>query len=779
MNARVHRGSAALVLTFTAAIFAHAQQALPTPHAAYVYPAGGQKGTTFTITVGGQFLAGARAAYISGSGVNAQVVEVQLPLNPMQLNAARDELQKLVQSHGGAPGAPSAQRQPRPNAQQQRPDPDNSASPVPAITPWTPADLQRAAELREKIAQTMRRQQSPALSQTVVLRVTIAADAARGARELRLLTNAGLTNPVVFCVDQLPEVSRRFQSVPLALAVGGGLTVREQGIRPLKTEAPQRLELPAIINGQMMPAAADRYVFHARKGQHIVIAAMTRALIPYISDAVPGWFQAKLTLTGPDGHELASADHFRFSQDAVIEQDIAADGDYTLELHDAIFRGREDFVYRVAIGELPYVTGVFPLGSREGAKTKVEIGGWNLKSSRFDVRQKDPSIHLLPDAAANAVPFATDTLPEKIEAAPATSAKGAKRLKLPIIINSRIARPGDLAVFRIDGKAGEEIVAEVIARRLGSPLDSVLTLTDAAGKQLAENDDFEDPAAALVTHQADSRLQVRLPAKGPYFLHIRDAQQNGGPEFAYRLRISHPMPDFELRMVPSSINLRPGMSVPATVHVLRRDGFTGEVSLRLKDAPDGLVLKGGEIPAGVNSVRVTLTAPSQAISAPHPLSVEGEASIGGRAVRHVAAPADDMEQAFAWHHLVPAKEGYVMVFGGGRRNALWGVKDGRIRLAAGGTAEVKVSVPPAQLTSQVQFALDDPPEGVSIGSISREGGAFAVQLRADSKAKPGQGNLIINASAARPADAANARPAANRAVPLGTLPAIPYQIVQR
>jgi hypothetical protein len=31
---------------------------------------------------------------------------------------------------------------------------------------------------------------------------------------------------------------------------------------------------------------------------------------------------------------------------------------------DALYRGREDFVYRIAIGELPFVTDIFPLGGR-------------------------------------------------------------------------------------------------------------------------------------------------------------------------------------------------------------------------------------------------------------------------------------------------------------------------------------------------------------------------------------------------------------------------------
>ena len=34
-------------------------------------------------------------------------------------------------------------------------------------------------------------------------------------------------------------------------------------------------------------------------------------------------------------------------------------------------------------------------------------------------------------------------------------------------------KPGDVDVFRIEGKAGDEIVVEVLARQLGSPLDSL------------------------------------------------------------------------------------------------------------------------------------------------------------------------------------------------------------------------------------------------------------------------------------------------------------------
>ncbi|MHC4398436.1 MAG: hypothetical protein ACYTG0_02015, partial [Planctomycetota bacterium] len=46
---------------------------------------------------------------------------------------------------------------------------------------------------------------TPAIAETVTVRVTIAADAKPGPRELRLETPAGLSNPLVFHVGQMPE----------------------------------------------------------------------------------------------------------------------------------------------------------------------------------------------------------------------------------------------------------------------------------------------------------------------------------------------------------------------------------------------------------------------------------------------------------------------------------------------------------------------------------------------------------------------------------------------
>jgi hypothetical protein len=768
---RKHLIATAAFLLVSAARLAGQQ---PAPHIAYVYPAGGQPGTTFEVTVGGEHLEGTHTAYISGPGVEIYVVDFEHPLSGQQLSQLREQLQNLEQKHAAARKG---------NADAKPPARTPPATPAPQATPWTPEEMKEAAELRAKIADTMRRQAAPALAQGVRLRITLAPDAPLGPRELRLATAQGLTNPMVFCVDGLPEFSQPLRQVSVQLGAGGGLPLaaRAQVAAP---EPPSAVTLPVTVNGQLMPGSTDRYGFHALAGQQLIVVVKTRSLIPYMSDAVPGWVQATVSLDDGQGHTLASADHFQFSQEPVLAWQIAHDGDYVLAIHDALYRGREDFVYRVAIGQFPFVTGIFPMGEKRKSRARVQLSGWNLPSTRFVPSSKQPGIHELGTEEtgwnANPVLFDVENLPERVLAKPASSNRDAMRVKLPSMINGCIAQPGDSAVFRIKGAAGEDLVAEVLARRLGSPLDSRLVLTDSAGKQLAANDDFVDPAAGLLTHQADSRLAVHLPRKGLYFLRLDDAQRHGGPAFCYRLRISHPRPDFALRVVPSGLNLRPGMTVPVTIFVLRQDGFAGEVTLHLKDAPAGLVLSGGRIPSGADSVRATLTAPAQATGAPRPLLFEGEAAIGGETVHHLALPADDVMQAFAWHQLVPARGSLVWVFGD-HRNPLWQV-DGRspVKIPAGGSAQIRIGVP-RSLLPRVQLALNDPPPGITLQQAADAYGGLVIRLHADAaQASPGlQGNLIVDASVMPPVNPANPRPAAARPSPLGSLPAIAFEVVGR
>jgi hypothetical protein len=118
-------------------------------------------------------------------------------------------------------------------------------------------------------------------------------------------------------------------------------------------------------------------------------------------------------------------------------------------------------------------------------------------------------------------------LPVVAEKEPNDGFRQAQKIQVPQVIDGLIDRPRDVDVFRIEGKAGQKIVAEVLAARHGSGLDSILTLYDAKGTQLATNDDWGD--------SVDSRIDVTLPQAGTYYLTLIDAHDQGGPEHVYRL----------------------------------------------------------------------------------------------------------------------------------------------------------------------------------------------------------------------------------------------------
>ncbi|MCR4415859.1 MAG: PPC domain-containing protein, partial [Thermoguttaceae bacterium] len=585
------------------------------PRIGYVYPAGGQRGTTFRVTLGGQYqsLNEILRVHFSGSGVEARVLESK-PLTEADVRALRDRVTQLTR------GKPDAQ------------------------------SLREAAAIQRTLVRHMsaqlRRQTHPAISETVSLEVTIRPDAEPGRRELRIETPRGISNPLRFYVGVLPE----FREQEPELVVQG-----PDYASPVRYPATVTTDvtLPAVANGQIIPREpdmlrfgpdqftpgdADRYRFSARKGQRLVIAAAARELIPYLADAVPGWFQATLALYDAQGRELAYADDYRFHPDPVLLFEVPEDGQYVVEIKDAISRGRPDFVYRITMGEVPWITSIFPLGGPAGAQTAVELAGWNLPRTKLTVDTRGKAAGVLPlaarrqDLASNTVPFAVDTLPERLEQEPNDAPPRAEAVTLPVIVNGRIDRPGDWDVFRFEGRAGHEVVAEVVARRLDSPLDSVLEVTDAAGKRLAFSDDHPDPADALRTHNADSLVRLTLPADGAYLVRLGDAQRQGGPEYAYRLRISPPRPDFELRVAPSRIHGVSWRLAPVTIYALRKDGFSGEIALGLRDAPEGLLMQGGLVPEGQDRVRVTLAIAPWLSFEPLPLCLEGRATIHGREV---------------------------------------------------------------------------------------------------------------------------------------------------
>jgi len=734
------------------------------PSIGYIYPAGARRGTVSRITVGGQNLQMVDRVYVSGEGVRVKVLEHDRPMTQREMGEIRNKLDEAREKMGLPPRGEEGRMSQTERFRNRM-----------AVVRKSGVPVEQLKEMRE-IARARNDpdiQEHPHLAETVTLEVEVAPNAGLGRREFRLDSGGRVSNPIAFQVGDLPEHRER---------------------EPNNESPDDRIgdALPAVMNGQIMPGDIDRFAFEARKGDRLVVACAARELIPYLADAVPGWFQATMTLRNADGAEISCADDYRFSPDPVLTFDIPADGKYGLEIKDAIYRGRADFVYRITLGEIPFVTGIFPLGGRSGARTEVEVRGMNLPSHRLTVDAPRRETGVMELAAirderlANRVPFAVDPLPEMLEAEPNNRPAQAQATSLPVVIDGRIGTAGDWDVFAFKGRAGQRVVAEVKARRLNSPLDSVLRITDAAGRRLAVNDDSPDKEAGLVTHHADSRLSVALPADGTYYAYVGDTQGKGDWAHAYRLHIRPEQPDFALRVVPSAINAHPGASVPITVYAMRRDGFAHDIALTLESAPRDFELSGAVIPAGEDRITLTLTFPAAPTKEPAELSMEGHAIIAGRKTVRPVVPAEDMMQAFIYRHLVPTESLLASTIGQGRpRVPLRLRRQEPVRLRAGRTAEVTVQAHHrfGLLMDRLDFELSEPPAGVSLEDVSFSRQSLAVALRTDKEGIEAgkRGNLIVNVylemslprRAGAPARARNE----TRRIPIGVLPAIPYEIV--
>jgi hypothetical protein len=160
-------------------------------------------------------------------------------------------------------------------------------------------------------------------------------------------------------------------------------------------------------------------------------------------------------------------------------------------------------------------------------------------------------------------------------------------------VNGWIGAPGDADWYRFVARKGATYVLEVFARRYQSDLDSVLSVHDARGGQLAANDDtvldrIPNPNYAI-TQTKDSRIVWTAPADGPYLLRLTDAHGNGGPSFVYFLACRVARPDFVLRCDPDDkANLGPGCSTTWHLHLERLHGFSGPVRVDIHGLPEGV-----------------------------------------------------------------------------------------------------------------------------------------------------------------------------------------------
>ncbi|AQQ09017.1 hypothetical protein L21SP3_00814 [Sedimentisphaera cyanobacteriorum] len=723
------------------------------PQIGYVYPAGACRGDTITAVFGGQALWSVSEVLSNSEDVQAEFIDkanhrsprsrrVYIPLVRARQNGKSDEhIQKLrkemLKKEGRKEGDWYINR----------------------IEKMSKKEFQHFNNAAVRLNRLQRTNQ---IDQKVIAKIKVSKDAAPGRYELRLRGRNGITNPVVFMVG----VNKEFREY-------------EPNTREPRKE--DVLQHPAVINGQITPGDVDKFYFKANKGEKLVIKTQARELVPYLADSVPGWFQAVVSVKDHTGREAAFCDDFRNQPDPVILFDVPRTDRYTLEIRDAVFRGREDFVYRVSIDKSPFVESVFPLGAKKGEKVRAKLEGWNLpaKSAALNTGgESGVKRDLLKKGSlvSNQFKYFVSELPEMIEKE--NPKNRPQPVKLPLAVNGRIAAEGDVDAFSFDARKGRTYVFEVWAARLNSPLDSFLRIKNKAGKILAFNDDSEKTRTGMITHFADSYLIYKAGKSEKLTVELSDTQGKGSKNHCYRLRMSEPMPDFKVFTDRSCTKHHLGDYQMLKFCALRKDGFDGAIEISVKNKKTGYSLEGAVIPEGESCIFATLNAPAKPAQRLSNLEFTAYASAGGSRITREVCPADDTTQAFVLHHLVPAEGFLADLNGKGKREFPVSVDSQqpvKIVQGRGAAVNIKTAGHLRGKYGSIILSIKEGPEAIDYANITPRKNGYSIKLRAREGLKAGdKGNIIFEAKARiKPRKKGGKVNTWN----LGCMPAIRYEVV--
>ncbi|MBI2808045.1 MAG: PPC domain-containing protein [Planctomycetes bacterium] len=421
----------------------------------------------------------------------------------------------------------------------------------------------------------------------------ITASATPGIYAWRVWTAQGATPSMKFQVGDLPEiVENEIDGDPV----------------------PAKVTLPVTINGRIFPREdIDVYSFSARKGQSVRCEVHAARLGSPLD--------ARLEVRDSQGRRIAESDA-PTGGDPVLRFTAPADGEYHIRIDDVRRTGGQAFVYRLTLSSDLHVERVYPLGGQRGKSVDFEIVGQNAPPRITHVmrKQADAGRHLdhfkIGTKYSNPALLDLDEFPEFVFEKDAT-----KAIAYPAVLNGRIAKPGDVNPWKLQGKKGDTWNVDLRATRLGSRLDGVVTILDSAGKQMARAE-----AGAN-----DPSLTFKVPADGAYTVQVQDRfRSRGGPEFAYRLRIAPPEKvGFRLWLASDAVTVPRKGTGKLKLNVDRLGGFKEPIRLTVQGLPKGVTVAPAQINANQTTVDLTFKADDSAKIAATRLMILGVGKIAG------------------------------------------------------------------------------------------------------------------------------------------------------
>ncbi len=275
----------------------------------------------------------------------------------------------------------------------------------------------------------------------VTFTYTVAADQPRGPLEFSVTTSSGESGRIKVWVDELPQSTETI------------------------------LHLPVDAWGVLAHSGQSaEFQFEASTGQTL--------LFDLAADRLGTRGDYNLTLVDAADQVLAFNDTYADQTDPLLIQTFATAGTYKIRVAEANFGGSPEHAFRLTIGELPFVTGLFPLILSSNSESEVEFTGPNLPPNGHlrVMAGAAGSLELPPETRSwryrhNWKLTVTDQ-PTFEEAEPNGATTDANPVPLPAIINGRLNPPGDVDLYRFPTQIGQTYLLETAAARRGSTADT-------------------------------------------------------------------------------------------------------------------------------------------------------------------------------------------------------------------------------------------------------------------------------------------------------------------
>jgi WD40 repeat protein len=287
------------------------------------------------------------------------------------------------------------------------------------------------------------------------LDVTTTAAAPIGAVQFTLEADAGKSAPVAFAIDWFAAVA-------------------EAGATDSARQA-QDVNPPVTLVGAIDRAGdVDYYRFDAKAGDEVGVQAITTE--------IGSKLEPVLIITDAAGTVLAEGG-------SVLGFRTPRAGGYSVGIRDREYRGGADYTYRLHIGPVPVVTGVFPLAAQRGRTTLFHLDGVNLGAAG---KQEIPVTIPATAVVGSRVPVpltggpnrplgVAEVVVSEFASVVVAPLEGAE-LRVPGSADGILTKPNEAQSVSFAAKKGQPLVVEVLARRAGSPVDPVIEILDAQGK---------------------------------------------------------------------------------------------------------------------------------------------------------------------------------------------------------------------------------------------------------------------------------------------------------